>query len=229
MESGNEMLQAFIKKNLWYFNLEVELEIKNDQVLILLGPSGSGKTTILECLAGLCKPNEGIIKLDDRLLFSNQDGINVPARDRQIGYLFQEYALFPHLTVKQNVLYGLRNKKQNELENKYDYELLLQSFGISHLIDRFPGQLSGGEKQRVALVRALVLQPSLLLLDEPFSSLDIETKVKLRHEIKEMHQSWNIPLIIVTHDEEDANLLGHVVISLNQGQINHKDLSTRKC
>lgn len=223
------MLQAFIKKNLWYFNLEVELEIKNDQVLILLGPSGSGKTTILECLAGLCKPNEGIIKLDDRLLFSNQDGINVPARDRQIGYLFQEYALFPHLTVKQNVLYGLRNKKQNELENKYDYELLLQSFGISHLIDRFPGQLSGGEKQRVALVRALVLQPSLLLLDEPFSSLDIETKVKLRHEIKEMHQSWNIPLIIVTHDEEDANLLGHVVISLNQGQINHKDLSTRKC
>lgn len=209
------MLQASIKKNLWYFDLDVNFTVENDQILVLWGPSGAGKTTVLECLAGLRRPDSGIIELADTVLYSDQDGINVPARKRRIGYLFQDFALFPHMTVAQNVLYGLHGRK----DNKLDYRTLLDSFGVLHLENRFPAQLSGGEKQRVALVRALVLQPHLLLLDEPFSSLDRESKLILRQEIKTLHQEWQIPLVLVTHDEEDAASLGHLIISLKQGQI----------
>lgn len=212
------MLQAVIKKRLWYFDIDITLKVNNDEILILCGPSGAGKTTILECLAGLCKPDEGIIKLNDTMLFFGKNFINVPSRERKIGYLFQDFALFPHMTVKQNVLYGMPKKRKVYPKDQYDYQRLMTSFGISHLLHRFPGQLSGGEKQRVALVRALVSKPDLLLLDEPFSSLDQETKFRLRQEIKEMHQNWNIPLIIVTHDKEDAALLGHAIILIEQGQ-----------
>jgi molybdate transport system ATP-binding protein len=213
------MLKAKIIKDLCYFSLEAEFEVGSDQILVLWGPSGAGKTTILECLAGLRNPSRGTIELEDRLLYSSQAEINIPARQRQIGYLFQDYALFPHMTVEKNVVYGLECQKAKETPRVIiDYKRLLDSFGILHLLKRYPSQLSGGEKQRVALVRALVLRPRLLLLDEPFSSLDRDSKVKLRHELKNMHQSWKIPLVLVTHDEEDAAALGNVVVSVNQGR-----------
>jgi molybdate transport system ATP-binding protein len=214
------MLQASIKENLWHFNLDVDLQVNNDQILVLWGPSGAGKTTILECLAGLRSPDEGMIKLDDTLLYCTPENISIPTRNRQIGYLFQDFALFLHMTVEENVVYGMHCQPQRKPEKTtLNYKILLDSLKVLHLLHRFPNQLSGGEKQRVALVRALILQPRLLLLDEPFSSLDRESRGKLRQVIKDMHQNWQIPLVLVTHDEEDAATLGNVVISLNQGKV----------
>lgn len=210
------MLDIMITKTLWHFDLELNVKI-NNQILVLWGPSGAGKTTILHCLAGLLKPDSGFVKLNDRFLFSSDDKINVPTRLRNVGYLFQDYALFPHMTVRQNVLYGLKGKSPSG--TGLDVVDLLKSFGVGHLVDRYPGQLSGGEKQRVALARALVVRPQLLLLDEPFSALDKGTKESLRREIKEMHRQWKIPFVLVSHDEEDARFLGDVIVSLENGQL----------
>lgn len=217
------MLQASINKKLAYYDLDVDFKVDNNQILVLWGQSGAGKTTILECLAGLRNPTAGKIELNEKVLYSSKSSTNIPARERRIGYLFQDYALFPHMTVEQNVLYGLKSCKKVKQENRgLDYKELLESFGILHLIHRFPGQLSGGEQQRVALVRALVLEPHLLLLDEPFSALDRQSKHRLREEIISLHQNWQIPMILVTHDEEDAAALGDIIISLQEGKVIEK-------
>jgi len=210
------MLRVSIRKELVFFNLEVDFQVDSNQILVLWGPSGAGKTTVLECIAGLKSPSAGSIELDGRFLFSSEFNVNIPARNRRIGYLFQDYALFPHMTVKQNVVYGLCNHKSaTQKEQPLDFKAVLDSFGVLHLIDRYPGQLSGGEKQRVALARALVPQPQLLLLDEPFSALDYQSKKTLRQEVLRLKRDWRIPMVIVTHDEEDAGLLGDVTISLH--------------
>lgn len=211
------MLEARFHKKLWHFTLDVNIEAR-DQIVVLWGPSGAGKTTILHCLAGLTTPSSGFIKLEDRILYSSLDKINLPARSRQIGYLFQDYALFPHMTVQENIVYGLKNKKDLS-EKAAEPIAMLNSFGIGHLTDRYPRQLSGGEKQRVALARALLVQPRLLLLDEPFSALDKRTKISLREEIKKLQAHWKIPFLLVTHDEEDAESLGDVIISIDKGRI----------
>ncbi|NLV16635.1 MAG: ATP-binding cassette domain-containing protein [Syntrophomonadaceae bacterium] len=214
------MLRVSIAKKLSYFNLSVEFQVENNQILVLCGPSGSGKTTILECISGLFTPTGGAIELAGNVLYSSDLDVNVPAKDRRVGYLFQDYALFPHMTVRQNVVYGLRNPNKSAAgKNGLDYKQVLESFGVPHLIDRFPGQLSGGEKQRVALARALVVQPQLLLLDEPFSALDNKSKQKLQQEILRLHQDWQIPMVLVTHDEEDALALGDIIVSLHQGKV----------
>lgn len=212
------MLEANFNKKLWHFDMDFNLSL-NNQILVLWGASGAGKTTILHCLAGLINPSAGLIKLDDHILYSSEHNISVAARDRNIAYLFQNYALFPHMTVKQNVHYGLKSKKMNTQQNQLEPVKLLESFGINHLQNRYPRQLSGGERQRVALARALVLQPKLLLLDEPFSALDKVNKQSLRSEIKRLHKEWQIPFIIVTHDGEDAEYLGDSVIEINQGRM----------
>lgn len=211
------MLEASLTKKLWHFNLDVQLKV-DKQILILLGPSGSGKTTILHLLAGLSKPADGVIKINDRVLYSSKEKLDIPPQFRNIGYLFQDYALFPHMTVRQNVFYGLKSKRCKRDGAALDPLELLDSFGVGHLIDRYPGQLSGGEKQRVALARALVVRPQLLLLDEPFSALDKDTRISLRHEVKKLHSHWQIPFILVTHDEEDARFLGDITVSLEKGQ-----------
>lgn len=217
------MLEASLTKKLWHFKLNVQLKVDN-QILILLGPSGSGKTTILHLLAGLFKPDEGFIKINDRILYSSAEKINNPPQSRNIGYLFQNYALFPHMTVKQNVFYGLKCKKNKGEGSALDPVELLDSFGVGHLINRYPSQLSGGEQQRVALARALIVQPKLLLLDEPFSALDRNTKISLRQELKKLHQQWQIPFVLVSHDEEDAQFLGDVIVSLENGQARENSL-----
>jgi len=211
------MLKAKVTKKLWNFTLNIELELDNS-ILVLWGHSGAGKTTFLHCLAGLCKPSTGSILLNDRTLYSSLERINVPTRLRNVGYLFQDYALFPHMTVKQNVMYGLTNhRRAQRTEGPVNPLELLNTFGVGHLMDRYPSQLSGGEKQRVALVRALAVQPELLLLDEPFSALDKKAKIKLRQELKDIHKLWQIPFILVTHDEEDAGFLGDQILTLNKG------------
>jgi len=212
------MLKAQIQKSLWHFDLNLELNIDN-QIIVLWGPSGCGKTTTLNVLAGLLTPDKGRITLHDRVLFSSSGRINIPARHRHIGYLFQDYALFPHKTVMQNVGYGIRRSSPDRSISHQASKQLLESFGIQHLVDRYPGQLSGGEKQRVALARALITNPRLLLLDEPFSALDYENKVRLRQELKHIHNKRQIPLVMVTHDQEDAAYLGDVIMKLEMGQI----------
>ncbi|MDI9466568.1 MAG: ATP-binding cassette domain-containing protein [Syntrophomonadaceae bacterium] len=213
------MLKASIQRKLWHFDLNVSFQVEVGQILVLWGPSGAGKTTILECLAGLCTPNSGEIELNGRMLFSSQQKVNLPSRQRGIGYLFQNYALFPHMTVEDNVRFGLKAQRISSRQQKVFYQDLMDSFGVGHLLKRYPSQLSGGEQQRVALARALVVNPRLLLLDEPFSALDRETKLALRQQIISLHQQWKIPMILVTHDQEDAQKLGDVFINLNHGQI----------
>jgi len=218
------MLEARLIKRLWHFTLDVQLKVDN-QILILLGPSGSGKTTILHLLAGLFRPDEGFIKINDRILYSSDEKLNNPPQSRNIGYLFQNYALFPHMTVRHNVFYGLKCKKCKQNNSALDPVELLDSFGVGHLIDRYPSQLSGGEQQRVALARALIVQPKLLLLDEPFSALDRNTKISLRQELKRLHQQWQIPFVLVSHDEEDAQFLGDLIVTLENGQAMENSLN----
>ncbi len=216
------MLKAQFTKKLWHFTLDVNIEAHNNNIVVLRGASGAGKTTILHCLAGLTSPSSGYIKIDDSTLYSSHDNINLATRDRNIGYLFQDYALFPHMTVKENIIYGLKSKSKSKADTQdktLDLDELLPLFGIEHLIKRYPRQLSGGEKQRAALARALFVQPRLLLLDEPFSALDKETKTSLRDQIKYLQTKWQIPFFIVTHDEADAETLGDIMIYLDQGRI----------
>ena len=207
------MLMMRFTKKLWHFTLDLELEVGN-QILVLWGKSGAGKTTILHCLAGLRKPSSGQIMLNERVLYSSKEKINIPTRSRNVSYLFQDYALFPHMTVYKNVVYGLHNKRNKKNSPVTEPLEMLNSFGVGHLRDRYPAQLSGGEKQRVALARALAVQPQLLLLDEPFSALDRDNKIKLRQELKKLHRQWQIPFILVSHDEKDANFLGDVILTI---------------
>ncbi|MFT8321331.1 MAG: ATP-binding cassette domain-containing protein [Bacillus sp. (in: firmicutes)] len=203
------MLSVQIKKQLPHFTLAVELEAKND-IIILFGQSGAGKTTVLNCIAGLDHPDEGHIKLNEHIFFqTNAKPLKI--QKRNIGYLFQDFALFPHLTVEKNIQYGM---KSQELMDH-----LIQVIGIGHLLKKYPKQISGGEKQRVALARALATEPKILLLDEPFSSLDQETKDDCHMELLRLHDSWKIPIVMVTHDYEEAKKLGDHIFHIKKGKI----------
>jgi len=211
------LLYMNIYKQLPDFNLQINLSL-GSEIVAVLGPSGAGKTTLLHCLAGLRKPEKGEIVLNERLLFSSTKRVNLPPRQRQMGYVFQSYALFPHLTVQKNVLYGVavnRKARKSHLEAGEVLRLLK----IEHLAGRYPGQISGGEKQRVALARALLTAPQALLLDEPLSALDRETRTKLRSGLKLLHQRWKIPFLLVTHDSEDAQALADRMVVLKNGLV----------
>ncbi|MEW6770835.1 MAG: ATP-binding cassette domain-containing protein [Bacillota bacterium] len=194
------MLVVEIEKRLPHFTLRANFTVPAGKLLALAGPSGSGKTTILECLAGLQRPDAGHITLEGQPLFAAAAGINLPAARRRVGFVFQAYALFEHLTVWENVLYGLWGLRGEEKEaGLRRAEGLMARFGIGHLRNRFPAQLSGGERQRVALIRALVRDPAVLLLDEPLAALDRGLREQLRQEIKELPAEWRIPVVLVTH------------------------------
>lgn len=198
------------------FNLKADIEV-NNEILVLVGPSGSGKTTVLKCLAGLKAPGRGLIRINERILYSDKDSINLAPRERRIGYVFQEYALFPHMTVRKNVMYGLSKEKLKSRPKMVDE--ILEMMGIKHLKDRHPQQISGGEKQRVALARALVTEPEIMLLDEPLSALDQEIRGDLQQELKKLQRQWRIPFVLVTHDMNEAELLGDQIIRIDQGQM----------
>ena len=210
-------------KQLNYFTLDVEYSMENE-LLVIEGSSGAGKTTILNCLAGIMKPDDGNITVDGRVLFSHTDKVNIAAEKRNIGYLFQSYALFPNMTVRQNVLYGLKNKKEyrkkasrKEMLEYADY--MMETLGISHLANKNSSAISGGEKQRTALARAMVTKPSLLLLDEPFSALDENTKSRIYEEFNEFKETLKIPTILITHNPRETELFADKNITLKEGRI----------
>lgn len=208
------MLSVDITKNLPDFSLSIRFSIERD-ILVLFGPSGCGKTTTLRSIAGLLQPDGGRIVNDGEVFFDAAGKIFIPPRQRRIGYMFQDFALFPHMSVYRNIWYGVRD---HDRETRQMYEKLTSLLKIGHLAERSPGQLSGGEKQRVALARALMAQPKILLLDEPLSSLDTETRLEVRNELREMQRIWNIPFILVTHDPDEARFLGDQVLYMQKGR-----------
>jgi molybdate transport system ATP-binding protein len=186
-------------------------------VTILVGASGAGKSTLLRTIAGLCDPEEGRIVVAGRVLFDSEKRIRVEPAKRNVAFVFQDLALFPHLTVQENVSYGLRRLERAEREHKAAE--ILQSFQIAKLHKRKPREISGGEQQRVALARSLVTEPSVLLLDEPLSSLDAHTKAAIIDDLRAWNEAHRIPILHVTHSHEEAFALGEHAISLEQGQI----------
>ena len=181
-------------------------------ITIVFGPSGAGKTTLLDCIAGLTLPDLGKIKVGDRILFNDQT--NLPPQRRNIGYVFQDLALFPHLTVGKNVEYGLSGS-----ERRQKADAILESFRITHLRERKPKEISGGERQRVALGRALVTDPCVLLLDEPLAALDAATKSKIIDDLRAWNTAHSIPILYITHNREEVFALGDRVLVLENGRI----------
>jgi molybdate transport system ATP-binding protein len=198
------------------FNLEVQFTIAAG-FTILFGASGAGKTSVLDCIAGLQEPDSGCIAVDNTRLFDSQKGIDLPARSRNVGYLFQTLALFPHMTVRQNIEYGLSSLARHE-RNQRTSEIA-ESFGIAGLFDRRPSGISGGERQRVALARALVTRPRALLLDEPLTALDAVTKTRILDDLRRWNDRHAVPILYVTHQREEVYALGNRVLVLEAGKL----------
>jgi molybdate transport system ATP-binding protein len=204
-------LRARFSHPLRSFVAAAELDVENGETLALVGPSGAGKTTTLRVVAGLLRPQSGVVELDDRVLLDTERRVNVPPEERRVGYLFQEYALFPHLDVQANVRFGARDHTR--------VDELLRRFHIAHLAHARVPDLSGGERQRVALARALARDPAVLLLDEPLSALDAHTRASVRAELRELLHSLALPTLLVTHDYEDAATLADRVGVISEGRI----------
>ena len=193
----------------------VSLEVGSGELVALLGPSGSGKTTILRMVAGLEYADEG------RILFGEEDATNIPVRERGVGFVFQHYALFPHMTVGENIAFGMKVSKVKRSKAEIGARVtdLLRLVRLEGLGERFPSQISGGQRQRVALARALAVDPKVLLLDEPFGALDANVRRDLRRWLREIHDELGITTLFVTHDQEEALDLADRVVILDQGRI----------
>jgi molybdate transport system ATP-binding protein len=198
------------------FELDVAFALRRG-ITILFGASGAGKTTLLDCIAGLQAPDSGRVTIGDRALFDSERHINVPVRNRNIGYVFQDLALFPHLNVESNVAYGLAGIHPQEREQRVGKALA--TLGIAELRKRRPAQLSGGERQRVALARALVTGPSLLLLDEPLAALDLPVRMKIADDLRRSIQNLPIPVLYVTHSRDEVFMLGERLLVLERGKV----------
>ena len=185
-------------------------------ITILFGASGAGKTTLLDCIAGLARPDAGRIAIAESTLFDSELGVNVPPQRRRVGYVFQDLALFPHLSVEANVEYGISSL--NRQERTRLSAAILESFRIAHLRSRRPGQISGGERQRVALARALIIDPGILLLDEPLAALDAATKSKIVEDLRAWNQEHRIPVVYVTHSRDEVFALGERVMVMEKGR-----------
>jgi len=198
------------------FDLDVTFAARPG-ITILFGASGAGKSTLLNCIAGVTTPDHGRIEFPQAVLFDSCHKINVPISKRRAGYVFQTLALFPHLTVEDNVQYGLAPVPANERKKKVGE--ILESFHIGRLAKRKPGEISGGERQRVALARSLVTNPRILLLDEPLAALDASTKAKIVEDLRMWNAKHRIPILYVTHSREEVFALGERVIVLDRGKI----------
>lgn len=203
------MLSVQVKKQLTHFMLDVQFDMERE-ITVLYGPSGSGKTSTLQMIAGLVKPKSGYIKLNDHYLF-REGKINMPVPKRNIGYVFQQYALFPHMTVWENIQYGMKNETL--------VKSLVEDMQIDHLVRQYPHEISGGERQRTALIRALATEPDMLLLDEPFSALDDETKAVSYDQLLLLYERWDIPIVLVTHNQYEVEKLAHKVLYMQEGTI----------
>lgn len=216
---SSELVADFEKRFARGPTIHGELRLPADRfhVTVLLGPSGSGKTTVLRALAGLERPDAGSIVFRGETWFAAADHVCLSPQRRDIGFHFQEYALFPHLTVAQNVGYGL--KQRPPAERAKIVAQLLDHFQIGELTGRYPHQISGGQQQRVALARALARRPRLLLLDEPLSALDTDLRNDLRPRLRTWLTGFNIPVILVTHDRTEATELGDQIVVMEAGQV----------
>ena len=206
-------LEVNIYKKLPDFTIDVSFSCAAGEMQILTGPSGSGKTTIMRILAGLEKSDHGLISFNGTVWEDSANRIFLPPQQREIGYVFQEYSLFPHLTAEQNVGFAAADQQNVQFYMRY--------FEINHLAGRFPRQLSGGERQRVALAQALAREPKALLLDEPFSALDYMTREKLRYSLQELKKSVNIPIIHITHDMHEGVQMADSFLPLESGRISY--------
>lgn len=207
------MLKIKVKKQLGHFELKADLQIPAAGVTALFGLSGSGKSSLINLVSGLLKPDEGQIVLNQRVLTDTQQGIDIPVHQRRIGYVFQDARLFPHYRVKGNLCYGITSIDQNH----FDY--IVSLLGIEHLLNRYPITLSGGEKQRVAIGRALLTQPEILLMDEPLSALDLPRKRELMQYLETLSQQIQIPILYVTHSLEELLRLAQNVVLLDGGKV----------
>lgn len=196
----------------------MDLEIMDRDFTTLLGPSGCGKTTTLRIIAGLEEPDEGEIWIDDKLVFSAKRGINLPAAERKVGLIFQSYALWPHMTVFQNVAFGLEGRMNKDEINRRVRESLA-NVQMTEYVERYPSELSGGQQQRVAVARMLAAQPEILLMDEPLSNLDAKLRMQMRAELKRMHNDMDVTVVYVTHDQEEALTLSTKTAVMNNGII----------
>ena len=192
---------------------DVSVEIAPNALTALLGPSGSGKSTLLRTIAGLEEPDDGTIVID------GADVTRVPPQRRGIGFVFQHYAAFKHLTVRENVAFGLRIRKRPKDEIAGTVDELLETVGLSGYGKRYPSQLSGGQRQRMALARALAIQPKVLLLDEPFGALDAKVRADLRAWLRRLHEEVHVTTVLVTHDQEEAMEIADTIVVLNDGRI----------
>ncbi len=212
------MLHIDVKKQLGILPLEAHLDIPSQGVTALFGLSGSGKSSLINLVSGLINPDEGVIALNDRELFNSAENVCVPINQRNIGYVFQDARLFPHYTVNGNLRYGMKNTSKDEFN--YIVELL----GIGHLLKRYPITLSGGEKQRVAIGRALLTDPEILLMDEPLSALDLPRKRELMNYLERLSKEINIPILYVTHSLDELLRLAERVVLLTNGKVEAYDV-----
>lgn len=211
------MLHAEAATRLGGFELEAALEVHPGACLALAGPSGAGKSTLLRVIAGLLRPERGRVTCDEEVWLDTGTGVDVAPERRRCGYVFQDYALFGHLRVWQNVAYALRGEPRARRRARADE--LLERFGIGALADARPGELSGGERQRVALARALARHPRALLLDEPLSALDARTRARASRELNGILRATDVPAVLVTHDFAEAALLGDRVAVIDSGRV----------
>lgn len=197
----------------------ISFTVDEKDFLILLGPSGCGKTTILRMIAGLEIPTEGEIYLRGRPVFSNKKGIFLPARERGVGLVFQSYALWPHMTVFENIAFGLKVKKEKADAIHHKVDKVLGYMQLDNMSDRYPQEMSGGQQQRVALARMLVSEPDILLMDEPLSNLDAKLRLEMRTEIKNIHYQRGATTVYVTHDQVEGQTMAHNIAVINKGII----------
>lgn len=212
--SVHNISKSFAKQNVLS---DVSLDVEAGELVCLLGPSGCGKTTLLRIIAGLEKQDNG------RLMMGPKDISRAPPQERDYGILFQSYALFPNLTVAQNINYGLSTRNLLRSEMRQRTEQMLELVGLTAIANKYPGQLSGGQQQRVGLARALAPSPSLLLLDEPMSALDAKVREHLRHELRSLQKSLGITTVMVTHDQDEAMVMADRIALMNQGRIEQFD------
>ncbi|MGB7846386.1 MAG: molybdenum ABC transporter ATP-binding protein [Candidatus Acidiferrum sp.] len=184
---------------------------------VLFGPSGAGKSTLLDCIAGLIRPDEGWIKSDGEIFFESEKGISLPPQERGMGYVFQSLALFPHLSVEENVGYGLSGMATSERQERMDR--ILNVFHIQEMRRRKPGELSGGEKQRVAVARSVVTEPRILLLDEPLTGLDGGLRQGILQDLRDWNATHRIPILYVTHNREEVDAIGDRVVAMVDGHV----------
>ena len=202
------------------FELRVAFASDDDRI-VMYGQSGAGKSATLQAIAGLMTPQRGRIIVGDRTLFDSIHEVDLPARERRVGYVFQDYALFPHLTVWDNVAYGLKHFKKWRLTEEEHSRVadLLRLMGLQQQGNARPGSLSGGQRQRVALARALIAKPQILLMDEPFAALDVRLRRQMREELTDMQQRFSVPLILITHDLRDVEQLAQTLVVIDLGKV----------